>query len=312
MPAPSRLLVTVATVAIAVIGVAVPTAAPAQEQVSSYAALGDSFTAGVLIPNQLDDPIGCFRSDHNYPHLVAAELGVAELRDASCAGAGTEDMKSAQNVNPGPDNPPQLDRLDAGTRVVTIGVGGNDIGFSDIVEECATADRSGTPCQDHFVHGGDDEISQRINDTGPKVADVLEGVHERAPDARVFVVNYLSILPETGSGCWPQMPFADADVPYLRAKEHELNGMLAEQAAKNDATLVDAFAASIGHDACQAPGVRWVEPVLGASGAPPVHPNQLGMECTAVVVTAAIAPTAPPDPALCAPPAVVALPQFTG
>jgi hypothetical protein len=44
VPAPSRLLVTAAAVAIAVIGVAVPTAAPAQ--VSSYAALGDSFTAG--------------------------------------------------------------------------------------------------------------------------------------------------------------------------------------------------------------------------------------------------------------------------
>jgi len=311
VPAPSRLLATAATVAIALIGVAVPQAAPAQEQVSSYVALGDSFTAGPVIPNQLNDPIGCFRSDHNYPHLVAAALRVAEFRDASCAGAGTEDMKSAQNVNPGPDNPPQLDRLDTGTRVVTVGVGGNDIGFTEIIENCATADRSGTPCQDHFVDGGD-EISERITATAPKIDDVLDGISSRSPDARVFVVNYLSILPETGSGCWPQVPFADADVPYLRAKQHELNAMLAEEAAANDATLVDAFAASIGHDACQSSDVRWVEPVLGASGAPPVHPNQLGMECTAVVVTAAIAPTAPPDPALCAPPAVVAIPQFTG
>jgi lysophospholipase L1-like esterase len=312
VPAPSRLLATAATFAIALLGVAVPMAAPAQEQVSSYVALGDSFTAGPLIPNQLDDPIGCFRSDHNYPHLVAAALGVAEFRDASCAGAGTEDMKSAQNVNPGPDNPPQLDRLDARTQVVTIGVGGNDIGFTEIVENCATADRSGTPCQDHYVGDGGDEISERITATAPKVDDVLAGIHDRSPDARVFVVNYLSVLPETGSGCWPQVPFADADVPYLRAKEHELNDMLATRAAKHDATLVNAFAASIGHDACQAPGARWIEPVLGASGAPPVHPNQLGMECTAVVVTAAIAPAAPPDPALCVTPAVVALPQFTG
>jgi hypothetical protein len=108
------------------------------------------------------------------------------------------------------------------------------------------------------------------------------------------------------------VPFADADVPYLRAKEHELNGMLATQAAENDATLVDAFAACIGHDACQAPGARWVEPLAPASPAAPGHPNQLGMECTAVVVTAAVAPGAPPDPALCAPQAVVAEPQFTG
>jgi lysophospholipase L1-like esterase len=312
VPAPARLLATAATVAIALIGVAVPTAAPAQEQVSSYVALGDSFTAGPVIPNQLDDPIGCFRSDHNYPHLVAASLRPAKFADASCSGADTENMTSPQNVNPVPDNPPQFDRLGPQTEVVTVGIGGNDIGYSEIIQTCATADRSGTPCQDHYVHGGDDEISDRIAETGPKVGDVLDGIHDRSPDARVFVVNYLSFLPETGSGCWPQVPFADADVPYLRAKEHELNAMLATQAANSNATLVDAFAASIGHDACQAAGARWVEPLLGASGAPPGHPNQLGMECTAVVVTAAIAPAASPDPALCAPPAVVAVPQFTG
>ncbi len=312
MPAASRLLASAATVAIALIGVAVPTAAPAQEQVSSYVALGDSFTAGPVIPNQLDDPIGCFRSDHNYPHLVAASLRPTKFVDASCSGADTENMTSPQDVTPGPDNPPQFDRLGPQTRVVTIGIGGNDIGYSEIIQTCATADRSGTPCQDHYVHGGDDEISDRIAETGPKVDDVLDGIHDRSPDARVFVVNYLSFLPETGSGCWPHVPFADADVPYLRTKEHELNGMLAAQAAKNDATLVDVFAAGIGHDACQPAGVRWLEPLLGASGAPPGHSNQLGMECTAIVVTAAIAPAAPPDPALCAPPAVVAAPQFTG
>jgi lysophospholipase L1-like esterase len=298
--------------AVALVGIALPPNAPAQERVGSYVALGDSYTAGPLIPTQLDDPVGCLRSDHNYPHLVAAMLQVPEFRDASCSGAGTEDMGSPQDLDSGPDNPPQLDRLDARTQVVTLGVGGNDIGFTEIVRTCATADRSGTPCQDEFVDGDNDEISNRIADTAPKIDDVLEGIDDRSPDARVFVVNYVSILPETGSGCWPQLPFADADVPYLRAKQHELNAMLAERAAANDATVIDAFATSIGHDACQPSGVRWVEPALGGSGAPPVHPNKLGHECVAVVVLAAIAPAVPPDPALCAPPAVVAPPTFTG
>jgi lysophospholipase L1-like esterase len=227
---------------LALAGIVASPVARAQEQVGSYVALGDSFTAGPLIPNQLDDPVGCFRSDHNYPHLVAASLGIPGFVDASCSGAATEDMTSPQDVNPGPDNPPQLDRLDAQTQVVTIGIGGNDIGYSEIIQTCATSDRSGTPCQDEYVDGEDDEISDRIADTAPRVDDVLEEIGSRAPDARVFVVNYPSLLPETGSGCWPQVPFADADVPYLRAKQHELNDMLADQAASNDATLVDAFA----------------------------------------------------------------------
>jgi lysophospholipase L1-like esterase len=291
-------------------GLTAPAVTAAGGQTSTYVALGDSYTAGPLIPMQLPDPAGCLRSDHNYPHLVAVALRVAELRDASCAGAGTENMKSPQNVDPGP-NPPQFDRLDAGTQLVTVGVGGNDIGFSDILRACATADRSGTPCQDRFVHGGDDEISKRIKDTAPKVADVLDGIYSRASKARVVVVNYPSILPDSGPGCWPQLPFADADVPYLRAKQHELNDMLAKQAAANKAVLADAFTPSIGHDACQPPGVRWVEPALGAAGAP-VHPNQLGMECVAVAVLAAVAPGTPADPPLCAPPAVVGTPGVTG
>ena len=302
-----------AALALVVLTVPAAISAPAQAPVSRYVALGDSFTAGPLIPTQLDDPVGCFRSDHNYPHLVATSLHVPSFVDVSCSGATTKDMTSPQSVNPGPDNPPQLDGLDAQTQLVTIGIGGNDIGYSEIIQTCATSDPSGTPCQDHFVHGGDDEISDRIAAAAPKIADVLDEIHSRSPAARVFVVNYLSLLPETGSGCFPQVPFAAADVPYLRAKEHELNDMLATQAAADDAVLVDAFAASLGHDACQPPGVRWVEPIATASPAVPGHPNRLGMECTAVAVLAAVAPAAPADPALCAPPAaVVAVPSFTG
>jgi lysophospholipase L1-like esterase len=298
--------------AIATLGaLAVPLATPVGSQTSSYVALGDSYTAGPLISEQLPDPMGCLRSDHNYPHLVAAALRVSAFRDASCSGAGTDNMTAPQDVNPGPANPPQFDRLDDATQLVTIGIGGNDIGFEEIIRACATADRSGRPCQDRYVHGDTDEIRDRIASTGPKVGDILDGIRKRSPKARVFLVNYLSILPETGSGCWPQVPFADADAPYLRAKEHELNDELAKQAKARKAMLVDAFAASVGHDACQPPGIRWVEPILGFSGAAPLHPNRLGMECTAVAALAVIAPGTSTE-GLCAPPAIVASPQVTG
>jgi hypothetical protein len=204
--------VVVAGLAAALAVLTVPAGTPAGGQTSSFVALGDSFTAGPVIPNQLSDPPGCFRSDHNYPHIVAGALRVADFRDASCSGAGTENMTSPQDVNPGPDNPPQFDRLEPSTELVTVGIGGNDLGFSEIIENCATADRSGTPCQDHYVDGEDDELSKRIADIGPEVAGVLEGIRERSPDARVLLVNYVSILPETGSGCWPQIPFGDTDV----------------------------------------------------------------------------------------------------
>jgi lysophospholipase L1-like esterase len=262
-------------------------AAPAVARADSYVSLGDSYTSGPLIPNQIGPPFGCLRSDRNYPHLAAPSIGFP-LRDPSCGGARTDHMTQPQNVQPDGPNAPQFDSLDAATNVVSITIGGNDIGFSEIVESCTSATPFGSPCQDRYNSGGVDRIHERIVATAPKVAAVLQGIHARSPSARVFVLNYAAVFPETGNGCWPQMPVARADVPYLRAKQKELNQMLADQAAANGATYVDAYTAGIGHDACQPPGIRWVEPAVFIPLAAPVHPNIQGMQGVANEVVAAL------------------------
>lgn len=257
--------------------------ASAQVPPASYVALGDSFTAGPLIPLQTLDPLGCLRSDHSYPHLVAPATGLPAFRDVSCSGADTGDMFNPQGVTPGP-NPPQLDALDAGTSLVTLGIGGNDIGFSEIIESCLALLPWQTPCQDRYTAGGVDELSARIAATAPKVATVLDAIHERSPEAEVLVVGYPAVVPDTGTGCWPVMPIGWSDVSYLRAKHKELNAMLATQAGAHDATFVDVYTPSIGHDACQSVLVRWVEPIIPTQLAAPVHPNALGMAGMAGVV----------------------------
>jgi lysophospholipase L1-like esterase len=259
---------------------------------ADYVALGDSYAAGPLIPLQIE-PYGCLKSDHNYAHLAAPKLDVPELRDPSCSGAETEDMTQEQGVSPGP-NPPQFDALDTDTQVVTLQIGGNDIGFSGIADDCLSATSpSGTHCKDQYVVDGRDEVSERIAATAPKVAAVIQGIHERSPQARVLVVNYPALFPETGNGCWPQMPVAEGDVPWLREKEQELNRMLADQAAAGGAQVIDWYLASIGHDACQPPLIRWVEPAVPASPAAPVHPNLFGMLGAADLVVAGATAGAP-------------------
>lgn len=184
-------------------------------------------------------------------------------------------------------NPPQFDSLDGDTRIVTVQIGGNDIGFSEIIESCLSLSPLGHPCMDEYVVGGHDELRERIAATAPKIGAVLWGIHQRSPGARVLVVNYLPVFPEEGYGCWPQLPVAREDVPYLRGIQQELNRMLADQAAVGGATLVDAYTAGIGHDACQTPDVRWVEPVIPGSQAAPLHPNLNGMIRTAETVVQA-------------------------
>jgi GDSL-like Lipase/Acylhydrolase family len=176
------------------------------------------------------------------------------------------------------------------------------MGFTEIAKTCASAGNHGTPCQDNYVQNGDDQLSDRIKATAPKVAAVIKGIHSRSPAARVYVLTYLPVLPDdqpiwtidnraTGHGCWPTVPITDGDAAYVVAKEKELNAMLATQASANKATLVDAYKAGTNHDACKRPplptsqpddNVRWVEPAAGFAA--PLHPNAVGMKGTALAV----------------------------
>jgi GDSL-like Lipase/Acylhydrolase family len=252
---------------------------------ASYVSLGDSYAAGPFIPNPVL-PLGCLKSDHNYPHLAAPSIG--SLKDPSCSGAKTNDMTNPQSVEIDGPNPPQFNSLEAGTEVVSATIGGNDIGFSEIAQSCITLNPFSSPCKNKYDSGGKDQIAERIAATAPKVAAVLQGIHGRSPKARVYVVNYPAIFPETGSGCWPQMPISFSDAPYLRAKQQELNAMLATQAANNGAKLANWYQASIGHDACKSSSVRWVEPLLPNNPAAPIHPNLRGMEGGAAVLVSAV------------------------
>jgi len=199
-------------------------------------------------------------------------------------------MWSAQDVLWGP-NPPQLDALTSDTRTVTLQIGGNDIGFGEIVDACTTASPFGHPCRDRYAPSwpdGPDVLAARIAAAAPKVAAVLQAIHDRSPQARVLVVGYAAILPHTGYGCWPQVAMAWQDVPYLRTTHEALNSTLREQAAANNATYVDAYSASVGRDACKSSNMRWVEPTVPLNPAAPLHPNARGMRGVASVVLGAL------------------------
>jgi lysophospholipase L1-like esterase len=261
-------------------------AAPAAAQPPGpmvYVALGDSYTSGPGIPGQIPESGGCGRSDHNYPHLVAAALEVARFTDVSCGSATTEHMTQAQPLPGGLTNGPQLDALGADVDLVSLGIGGNDVGFGEIIVTCALRSLVlpiTAPCRDHYNRNGD-ELGNHIAATAPKVAAVLAAIRQRAPDARILVVGYPVILPAAGPGCWPVMPIAVGDVAWLRTVEGRLNAMLADEAAKAGGSFVDTYSSSAGHDVCRLPGRKWVEGVVPTAPAAPVHPNALGMANTA-------------------------------
>ncbi|MGH3936119.1 MAG: SGNH/GDSL hydrolase family protein [Pseudonocardiaceae bacterium] len=291
MPTHRRAIVVVAVTVLALLGVtteAVQTTAAAQTA-TRYVALGDSYAAGPLIPVQRIDSIGCRRSTRNYPALLAQALGISDFTDVSCSGATTENMTAPQQVPLG-SNPPQFAALRADTDLVTVTISGNDIGFTDIFFTCARLSSTnplGNPCERQATAGGTDIYAQRIAAVAPKVAGVLEGIQQRSPAATVLLVGYLRILPPTG-GCYPIFPIARGDVPYLNSVQQRLTDTLADQASDHGAVFVDAYAGSLGHDACQLPGAKWVEGTVPTSPAAPVHPNAAGMQAVAALTLNAV------------------------
>lgn len=258
--------------------------------VGRYVALGDSYAAGPFVPVQTGQPAGCLRSDHNYPAVLARSAGFTDFTDVSCSGATTEHMTAPQEVKLGP-NPPQLDALDGSESLVTLTIGGNDIGFGEIIQECATRSSTnllGAACKDFYTAGGEDQLAERIEDASSKVADVLSEIRDRSPAARIALVGYPTILPDTGPGCYPVAPFSAGDTAYLRETEKRLNAMLAEQAAEAGVDYVDTYGPTIGHDICRLPGEKWVEGLVPTSPAAPVHPNAQGMRAMAAATGAVI------------------------
>lgn len=238
-----------------------------------YVALGDSYSAasGVLPPD-LTAPPQCLRSTANYPHVIAAATG-ARLTDVTCGGADTGDYLTAQY----PGVAPQLDAVTRDTQVITMTIGGNDSGvFIDSITRCGAAGLStlgrGSPCRDRYGSSFEDIIRTT---TYPSLVQTLRAVRAKAPRAEIAILGYPSILPATG-GCFPQMPVAEGDVPYLRGVQATLDDAIRRAAKAAGVTYVDLSRVSEGHDACQPLGVRWVEPVVGGTNPVVVHPNALG------------------------------------
>jgi lysophospholipase L1-like esterase len=281
------LLTTAAAIATATVAsVAISGSASAAPAFGKYVALGDSYASVGSLDHIHGDPIGCGRADDNYPSDLANRLGVGSFTDATCGGAQTVHMTQPQGVTGG-DNAPQFDALTPDTNLVTVTISGNDIGFTDIVKTCAEKSFSnpfGSPCKDHFTAGGTDQLAERINAVAGPVDAVLDGIHERAPQATVVLVGYLRILPPS-DGCWPVVPFARGDVPFFDGVEHQLNAMLAAQAAANGAAFVNPGDV-LGHDVCS--GDKYVEGLIPGSLSVPVHPNADGQAFVADMIASSL------------------------
>lgn len=237
----------------------------APDNAFDYVAIGDSFTATGLP----EAPNDCKRSTQNYPHLIAEANPDFVLVDVSCGGASTSDMLESQEFR-GTVQPPQFDALTEGTDLVTVSLGGNDFGvywgFLYRCTQVAFEDPDGDPCR--VTNNG--RIEQQMGKIRDNLAEVLEEVGEKSPDARVMFVGYPRLLPDEGT-CPDRVPVATGDVDYIR----EMLALLvdAQKGAAEDAgaEYVDVYTPSQGHDICS--DDPWVNDATdGPEGSYNFHP----------------------------------------
>ena len=267
----------------------------------SYVALGDSYTAGPDIPYPTGPTGGCGQSNSSYPYIVARSLGL-QLTDMSCSSATIVSLTAPQPTGDG-TNPAQLSALSTATRLVTLGIGGNDVGWTGIITRCTELDlvpalmpgsaaASGlTPCQDYYTPGGTDQIQQRIQAVAGQLARALTQIRQRAPHARVYVVGYPDLFPAAGSACAHTLGITAGDIAFLNTEELRLNAMLQKDARAAGDGYVDTYTRSMGRDACTPEASRWIEPLIPAAPAAPLHPNAVGEQGMADAIVQAIKAT---------------------
>ncbi|AEV71881.1 hypothetical protein MycrhN_1258 [Mycolicibacterium rhodesiae NBB3] len=248
-----------------------------------YVALGSSMAAGPgILPRAEGAPFFAGRSARNYPHLVAERLGL-DLVDVTYSGATTANVLT----DPQPGAPAQIDALDGTEDLVTVTIGGNDVGYVPLLFAAGLPQFvRRVPLLGDRVTGQLDPAARdrALADVGRSLTNVGRTVRQRAPGARVLFVDYLTLLPPDGAA----PPLSESDVATGRHVADELARATAEAAVATGCELVPAAEHSLDHHAWSA------QPWTTRFGLPlpwrpaPLHPNAAGMRAVADLVVAQV------------------------
>jgi lysophospholipase L1-like esterase len=247
-----------------------------------YVALGSSMAAGPGIrPRAAGAPWSAGRSARNYPHLVAERLGF-DLVDVTFSGATTAHVLADRQRGA----PPQITALGGSETLVTVTIGGNDVGYVPLLM-AASLPRvmRRLPLLGELLDPA--ARDRALADVYDSLCAVGTTLRQRAPQARVFFVDYLTLLPPAGT---PAPPLSAADADLGRHVASSLERLTADAAAATGCEVVGAAAASRQHHAWSAQ--PWtVKTGLPLPGRPaPLHPNGAGMRAVAELVAHRLLP----------------------
>ena len=177
---------------------------------------------------------GCHRSDVS--EIITADLDVDEAINIACSGAQTANIwRASQGGQVYKTEAPQADQLAAiaatkRVKLVVLSIGGNDLGFADIIVACvaAYATRTG-PCHDAQAANVAAAMPAAMAGVGKAIDEiraVMAGAGYSSSSYRVVLQSYPSPVPRAAENRYPEAdntrvllggcPFYDADLDYAR------------------------------------------------------------------------------------------------
>jgi lysophospholipase L1-like esterase len=218
-----------------------------------YVALGDSYSSGTGTRTYTNE--SCQRSNSAYPALLAAARPNTALTFVACSGAKTGDVLANQ-----------IQSVTSTTKLVSISIGGNDAGFSDVITECAL------PAWASDCAGAVTTAQNYIRNTLPgKLNSVYAQIKSRAPSAKVAVLGYPRIF--NGEDCQAATFFSPDDETRLNATADLIRTVVRGRAQAYGFSFGDVIPGFVGHAVCDTPA--WLNGLSNPVGES-YHPNVTG------------------------------------
>lgn len=215
-------------------------------------ALGDSFSAGTGTYDR--DDLACYRSSYAYPVLLAARLGYT-LSFQACEGATTSEVTANQ-----------LGALSTTTKMVTMTVGGNDVGFADVLSECALPSWL-SDCSGAITDG-----RAKLSALDGSLTALYSSIKSGAPNAAIAIGGYPHLFNEV-SDCSLVTYFDRTEMVKLNDATDELDALISTRVGTEGLRFVDPRPAFDGHAVCDS------SPYINGYSSPieeSYHPNRAG------------------------------------
>lgn len=222
---------------------------------NAYVALGDSYSSGDGAGSYLADGTSCLRSLGTYGGIIAAQFNL-QLNLQACAGAVTADVLSRQ-----------LGSLSSSTRFVTISVGGNDVGFADVITECAKPG-----WMSNCNRAIDNALAVANNQLPGRLDSVYAAIKARAPQARVVVAGYPRLF--NGTDCHALTFFSGDEMSRLNAAADRLSVITSAAASRAGFRYADVRGTFTGRAVCDRP--EWIHNLSLSNVRESFHPKADG------------------------------------